>query len=51
MMHQLGGKLLIGRVKSKKIKKIRELLLKLFFLLKKIGKIKIAESFFGVSTK
>ena len=50
-MHHVGGKLLIGGVKSKKIKKITELMLKLFFLLKKIGKMKIAESFFGIPTK
>jgi hypothetical protein len=50
-MHQLFGKLLIGKVKSKKIKKISELMLKLFFLLKKVGKIIIAESFFGIPTK
>jgi hypothetical protein len=51
MMHQLCGKLLICKVKSKKIKKITEILLKLFFLAEKVGKIKIAEKFFGIPTK
>ncbi len=50
-MHQLGGKLLIGRAESKKIKKISELFLKLFFLLKKVAKIKSAEIFFGIPTE
>ena len=49
-MRQLPGKLLIGEVETKKIKKIAELLLKLFFLTKKVGKIKIAERFFGIPT-
>jgi hypothetical protein len=50
MMQQPFEKLLIGAVKSKKFKKISELMLKLFFLPKKVAKIKPAEKFFGHPT-
>ena len=44
MMRQLVRKLLTGRAEAKKSKKNSEMMLKLFFLAKKVAKIKMAES-------
>jgi hypothetical protein len=50
MMHPPGVKLLIRAAIAKKTQKNTKILLKLFFLPQKVGKVLIAEGFFGVPT-
>jgi len=50
MMHENIVKLLIQEANSKKIIKITKILLKLFFLTRKLAKVLTAERFFGAPT-